>query len=180
MYRSNDAGATWQKVEDDSSEPNGAPAPGAIPFWCGKQGGISALDGRVAWVAGGCDGRFTFFVTIDGGRTWSPVRLPPLPTGVDCNEGRCGLSAPIFKGGVGRASATAFRGSPSDIASLTLLTYDYGHSWAWQLEPPLTSRIRSIDCSDMPTCTSIGGADSALFVSHDGGRTWTDLKAVLA
>ena len=116
---------------------------GAPPLNCGKSD-LSFLDASTGWLTGGCGGGVTFDVTTDGGVTWKAQRL--------ASPGGSPFSAEC---GGGPCSLTAPRFVLPPLAS------DPGFQQRFGLGYMVLND------------SSASGNRSWLYVSRDGGRSWT-------
>jgi hypothetical protein len=111
------------------------------------------------------------FVTEDGGRTWTVSSTPSAPYQVQCfPDTRCistGVSASVYLGGAAELRAiystdSGLRWSPARVPSVTgwlaFLSYRSSHA-----------------CMAMTLANGLG-AGASLFVSGNGGRSWTPVE----
>jgi photosystem II stability/assembly factor-like uncharacterized protein len=116
---------------------------GAPPLNCGKDD-LSFRDANTGWLTGGCSFGVTFDVTTDGGLTWKAQRLPS-PHGVPFSA-ECGG---------GPCTLTAPRFVPPPVGS------DVGFQQRFGLGYMVLND------------SGVSGSRSWLYVSRDGGRSWT-------
>jgi photosystem II stability/assembly factor-like uncharacterized protein len=116
------------------------------------------------------------YLTRDGGRTWTPVRLP---------GGRVPLQAPDFVDGqqgfvIAGRLATGMQ-PPGDVRLYA--TADGGATWASRSASPLLGQA-ALDfvtpAAGFATLISYGPLRSYLLRTSNGGRTWTGVPARLA
>lgn len=167
IYKTTDAGATWQ-LQFTNDQPEAFYD--AMAFW--------SPDAGVA-VSDSVGGRFVVRMTADGGRTWPPVdaaRLPPaLP-----NEGyfaASGTNVAVF------GDEHVWLGTGAASRARVLRSADRGRTWQ-VADTPLaagpTSGIYSIAFRDALHGVVVGGdysketeaVDNAA-VTADGGATWS-------
>jgi photosystem II stability/assembly factor-like uncharacterized protein len=161
IYRTVDAGAHWEQVE--MTPARGAAAAGALPVGCLKYG-MSFVDAKTGWVAGGCVGGGPFFdVTHDGGTTW-------IPQSLDCGDG-CSLTAPQFTSPLDGELVAA-------VAVPTLfVTTDGGLTWKQRGNVPTTF----VDFINANTGFALALTDNVnpspvMWTTDDGGRSWHEAR----
>jgi photosystem II stability/assembly factor-like uncharacterized protein len=170
IYKTTDAGLHWT-LQFTNPDPKGFLD--AMTFWDAEHGIV---------VGDSVEGRFSIFLTSDGGRTWTaapPERLPPaLP-----NEGAfaaSGTNVAVY----GRSEV--WFGTGAGPKARVLHSRDHGGTWTIA-ETPLpsgrSSGIFSVAFRDATHGIVVGGdyskeeeaIDNVAFTS-DGGRTWTLVK----
>ena len=152
-----------------------------------------AQEGRVPAGAARANG---FYVSEDGGKTWSRGLLPGLKKAVGGKHAR--VSDPVVALGTGRRAWYAnlglnfggFRGSPSSTAILVSRSTDGGHTW---LPPVAVARAKAPKLLDKEWLAVDNSAGGSLYVawdrvdfgvqpatqrvffsrSDDGGASWT-------
>ena len=178
VLRTTDGGKHWQEVT-----PPGKPDM-SLSF-------LYLLDEKVAWC--NCYRQVTsaqwdwlgFLRTIDGGRTWQQVTMPPdgadiMVTFLDQNHG-WGSSTPL--------SLHGGPGLPSEVKAKFHFTKDGGKTWGNNQNTPDSYfngdlpvvKVSSLQFLDDKTgwMTGLVARDNdwqhllaALYITHDGGRTW--------
>ncbi len=178
LYRTVDAGASWEKVA--SSDVDGGASPGAagvIPV-AGYVGTASFINPSTGWItetSGGGDGAL-FYVSHNGGVTWAAQTLRAAAGLLQPST-----TAPRFwssQGGWVLVDA-------SDQASLVYLTTDGGQEWSLVALPgggQLPEAVDFIDAADgwllAFTETSTGAETSqTLWETKDGGTSWTAISS---
>ncbi len=165
IFRTTDGGTTWTKVE--STEPNNN-TPGALPFG-GDKSGISFLNASTGW-ATGTEPVTNFswlYVTHDGGATWQHQTLP-LPPGV--TQTQFSLSPPTFFG-FGRGILPVSYANGNGLSLDVYVTTDSGNTW--QSRTSVAASLAYFLDANQGWATD----GSALFVTSDGGLSWTKLPA---
>ena len=236
LLRTTDGGATWQLANHTSY--NVSSRPGEVPLDCGKAG-AGFRDRLTGWVAGGCLGGVTFYVTHDGGGTWTRQDLR-APDGrafdqSSCGEaGQCSLSPPVFTSSSDGTMVLTYNDGVRQRSAL-YVTHDGGGAWVahpypaiayfdqgypafidghqgWAVAPVANATGTTSDgrvyettnggvswrqVADNPHMdlgivdfvdathgwamdTFAGRAPPLLYVSGDGGRTWTTLNPRVA
>jgi len=165
IFRTTDGGTTWTKVE--STEPNNS-TPGALPF-VGDKSGISFLDANTGWATGTetVENFSWLYVTHDGGATWQHQTLS-LPPGV--TQTQLSLRPPTFFGsgrGILPVGYVTGNGPSLDV----YVTTDNGSTW--QSPTPVVASLAYFLDANQGWATD----GSALFVTSDGGLSWTKLPA---
>ncbi len=168
IYKTTDAGATWQLqfLNRDSSA-----FFDCFAFW-DPGTGIAVSDA--------VDGRMIVITTSDGGAHWERVpdaAIPPaLPgEGAFAASGTCVVTA-------GRADA--WFGTGANTGARVYHTPDRGRSWTVVASPVVSGRasgIAALAFVDGSNGFALGGrlsdpadrSDSAVALTHDGGRTWS-------
>jgi photosystem II stability/assembly factor-like uncharacterized protein len=128
------------------------------------------LDPEHGWVtANDCErGRAVLFGTASGGRRWARTSIPPS----SCNAG-AGIT-PTF---VDAHHGWLVRLEPTGESASTQRTSDGGTTWSREQDFPWITGVRFVD----PLHGWLGGhnvrADTGLFRTANGGRTWTHVSA---
>jgi photosystem II stability/assembly factor-like uncharacterized protein len=160
LFRTIDGGETWVQL---------ASAVGDRSLnSCGK-GGMVFADSNTGWIALSCaDTPPSYFLTTDGGRSWSQ-QFAPAPDAGEWNE--CSwydAHAPVLFGpNQGAFVASCSGGSQAAISQIGYLytTPDSGRSWILY---PLPARHVTF----LGSRTAWAFDDRHLFLSTDGGRSW--------
>lgn len=107
--------------------------------------------------------------SADGGRTWQPLRVPPIKAG-DNEPRRYDLSgdAPINLSADGRTFIVA--------TPVVMITKDRGRTWSAAKGLPLGARAIA-DKVDPKLFYAIDFEADRIFVSRDGGQTFSPVKA---
>ncbi|HEY8081358.1 MAG TPA: hypothetical protein VIE15_04640 [Acidimicrobiales bacterium] len=168
MARTTDGGATW------------AVLPVPVHFFFG----ISCPT--VADCVGTSFGSVSY--TTNGGATWTDGVLPALPDGdfYELSDVTCPTAARCYATGVVNTG-------PASIVATFLTSTDGGATWSDVTLPgqgafASTDSPGPISCSSSTTCVSVGvssdpsaqlsGSSVAVFVTTDGGGTWTQVDAI--
>jgi photosystem II stability/assembly factor-like uncharacterized protein len=156
---SRDAGATWTDV----------PLPGLnvqstcvqpAELWVPGPGGVAFLSATEGYAAVSCtEGNFgtRYYRTTDAGLSWSQIAAMTRPVGI----------APVF------VDATHWF-QPGVAEADLQATADGGKTWTTLAQNGLAgSPIYWLDTRDGTNGAAVdGGANGALFLTWDGGRTW--------
>jgi photosystem II stability/assembly factor-like uncharacterized protein len=177
LYRTLDAGATWQRVDLPPPPVSLRDAPYGPATELGLPEFFGPLDGVMAAWAGTRQSSAMFaYVTHDGGTTWSVVDPIPLHQGA---------GSPIFIPTFASATAWMVASTSGELA----LTSDAGQSWSIRsvrgIQPhqypaalEFTSRKTgwAMGCDSwsggLATPTSCGGRYT-VYRTTDGGKSWT-------
>jgi len=170
IYKTTDAGAHWTR-QFTNPDPKGFFD--AMTYWDADHGIV---------VGDSVDGRFSIFLTADGGRTWTPAPREGLPPALP-NEGAfaaSGTNVAVY----GRNDVWFGTGAAANAR--VLHSRDRGRTWTIA-ETPLpsgrSSGIFSVAFRDATHGVVVGGdyskekeAVDNVAVTSDGGRTWTLIK----
>jgi photosystem II stability/assembly factor-like uncharacterized protein len=170
IYKTTDAGAHWT-LQFTNPDPKGFFD--AMTYWDADHGIV---------VGDSVDGRFSIFLTADGGRTWTPAPREGLPPALP-NEGAfaaSGTNVAVY----GRNDVWFGTGAAANAR--VLHSRDRGRTWTIA-ETPLpsgrSSGIFSVAFRDATHGVVVGGdyskekeAVDNVAVTSDGGRTWTLIK----
>jgi len=172
FYGTVDGGSTWSKVSEADTSGN----PGHLPLRCSKSAPVF-LNGATGWVPGGCNagGGPFFYVTHDGGRTWSDAGIA-LPAGVtgNCICSIVSLSFSDSRTGVFVLTDYSSGGLPQ---SVIYATSDGGASWQpGPSLPPQTYEVYFIDRANGWTIN--GKANNSLLYTSDGGQHWSTVGSI--
>ena len=173
LYRTVDGGARWTEVAATSP---GAPAtPGVIPQGCAALT-AAFVSASTGWMTGTClSGTPPFYVTHDGGTTWTVADLSPVPAGALEETS----FSPIFVSGRDGTVLTE-NDSEAGITTSLFATSDGGLSW--RLQSTTAGQASTEDFLDAQhgwLVTDEDGVGSApdLYATSDGGSTWTHVNA---
>jgi len=173
LYRTVDGGARWTEVAATSP---GAPAtPGVIPQGCAALT-AAFVSASTGWMTGTClSGTPPFYVTHDGGTTWTVATLSPVPAGALEETS----FSPIFVSGRDGTVLTE-NDSEAGITTSLFATSDGGLSW--RLQSTTAGQASTEDFLDAQhgwLVTDEDGVGSApdLYATSDGGSTWTHVNA---
>ena len=164
MYRSDDAGASWQLVADSGLETPGVGK--SLPIG-GYLSDIWFLDDRTGWMS---TARGGLQATNDGGATWNNVDV----------LGALGIVAEPAVGEVQFLSAQKGFVLASAGQGLLARTDDGGVTWRPLFPPPqpvLASSVTMIDDSTGIAAGTILDAGGVLR-TVDGGLTWTQVASI--
>jgi photosystem II stability/assembly factor-like uncharacterized protein len=163
LYRTVDGGAHWSSVS--------APPPG----WYGDGNDFCrpmALvfgNASTGWLTVSCRSGSRFFVTHDGGVTWSvqslPISLRPLDDSTI-------LPGPQFAGGAGFLTVAFGSGTPVLLGS-----QDSGQTWHPLTLPPAAGqypqvRFFSAEQGMLIAAGSQAAIGDVFYLTADGGKTW--------
>jgi photosystem II stability/assembly factor-like uncharacterized protein len=168
ILRTEDGGARWALLPQTAVP---APLKGEGGFASSNSCAIS-VDSRHGWIAASEPGA-RVFGTDDGGKTWTVV-AGSTPFVHDSMAGITALSFRDARHGIGVAArvdrAMARDTSPAAVAT----TDDGGASWTLRHRPPRPGSLSGVTL--VPTVNSGTAAIASyggLFVTGDGGETWT-------
>jgi photosystem II stability/assembly factor-like uncharacterized protein len=166
LFRTVDGGVHWEKVADIASAQG---SPGSTP--CFAQPTATFTSPTTGWLTGGGCTTAEFDVTHDGGATWAPQALPMNSLGLE-------LETPVFTSGQD-GSMLAFSGGGGGSV-LVYLTVDAGQTWTAHTapgeDPHAADFIDAYTGWLLSTDTMNAGFPAGLYVTHDGGESWTTLQ----
>ena len=180
LYRTADGGAHWSEVAraPGTAAGSGGPATATIPGGCDTNGAVF-VSATTGWLTGTCgDLHDYFYVSHDGGATWTAQPLPPSgSTGIPVT------TPPRFSSPSDGAMVMDIVGSIFQSAFLYVTT-DGGSSWT--VHPTPANQEQSVDfvdpddgwllMLDQEQVTN-GIGESVLYNTRDGGRSWALLAA---
>jgi photosystem II stability/assembly factor-like uncharacterized protein len=171
LFRTQDAGARWTQVVATSF----MPSPGQtsdIPLGCDKNPAVFA-DAATGWITAACNGGSAFlYVSHDGGVSWRSQSL-----GNTSSEYGYWTYPPQFVSPSDGYMIGSKGGVPPTV--VLFVTTDGGQAWSQWRTPE-----SALDASDFVNGTDgwvlmnpsdDSSNDSSLWVTHNAGRTWTDL-----
>ncbi|MCI0521447.1 MAG: exo-alpha-sialidase [Chloroflexi bacterium] len=171
LYRTQDGGATWQRVLAPFNDVSGVQA-------CMKNE-LYFSDAQNGWLTGSCNGvaaGVLLFKTADGGETWQAVNLPEPAKEAGLFESfevGCGSSTPAFfsaQQGYIVVSCERFTSDPRRTDHFLYSTQDGGESW--QSAPYPGGALRMLD----PLNGWALGKD--IYLTSDGWRSWSKISQV--
>jgi photosystem II stability/assembly factor-like uncharacterized protein len=179
IFRTTDAGQHWRQVMLNSAASIEPTTPGSFPP-CAVSG-LTFLNATQGWATGSCDiSDVMLYATQDGGFTWRklPVVLPTdvPPTGTPWSW------PPVF---VSAKNGVMLVGDvPEPHTAIAYTTADGGQTW--QPHPIDSDDLNlagppDLDFIDLHTGWFVGrsfsSGDQQLFITHDGGQTWSGVKS---
>lgn len=172
LYRTVDGGARWTEV---AATTPGAPAtPGVIPEGCAALT-AAFVSASTGWMTGTClSGSPPFYVTRDGGTTWTVASLSPVPAGALEETS----FSPIFVSG---RDGTVLTENDSEAGITTSLFSTSDGGLSWRLQSTTAGQASAEDFLDAQhgwLVTDQDGVGSApdLYATADGGSTWTHVN----
>ena len=180
IYGTTDGGHRWA-LESRSAEPATWPSAGrqtlfALPTGCDKYVGFSTPT--EGWATFLCpNGLSPIFGSNDGGRTWGPRRLAPLPALYRLSpDGGFAQwdSPPVFDGEVGAVGLSV---DLPGQASLVYRSTDGGDSWR-PVVPPGGPRNWSVDIVSGSTWKLVAGR--TVLTTTNAGQDWQVATSNLA
>jgi photosystem II stability/assembly factor-like uncharacterized protein len=168
IYQTVDGGAHWTKVEQTVGGVQ--EAPGSLPFGCDKAG-VSFINTTTGWATGSCAGGGPFFyVTHDGGRTWSAQSFP-IPGGASGGGGFT-TSLPVF---FTDRSGYFILGGGETVAYTTT---DGGTTWLPNRLPGGNSwqPFASIAFTSLSDAWLISADGALIYRTSDAGQHWTSFR----
>ncbi len=167
LFRTVDGGVSWKEMAHLPQSP--AP-PGGVP--CYAEATATFASPTMGWLVGGC-AKANFEVTRNGGATWSPHRIPRLTTPY------LGLENPTF---ITSWDGVMLGTVPRPESLVVYATLDGGQKWTahpapgqW---PHALDFINTDDGWLLSSNTMNAGFPAGLYVTHDGGQTWSTLQAL--
>lgn len=169
IYRTVDGGVHWAKVEQTVGGVQ--EAPGSLPFGCDKTG-ISFINASTGWASGSCaGGRPSFYVTHDGGRTWTSQPLP-LPASLAQRSEQWSASVPVFFDA--RSGYFVLTGSEA----LLFTTSNAGTTWTSHTLPlgGWSKPLGAVAFSSPSDGWLISSDGATIYRTNDGAENWTTLR----
>ena len=175
LYRTVDGGVHWSEVaRAPGIAPGGeGPATATIPGGCEINGAVF-VDATTGWLTGTCgDAQDYLYVSHDGGATWTSQGLPPSGS-----TGIAVTTSPRFSSPLDGVMVTEIVGSIYPTAFL-YVTRDGGNTWT--AHPTPANEEQSVDFVDPDEGWLLmlneeeilnGVGETALYATHDGGRSW--------
>jgi photosystem II stability/assembly factor-like uncharacterized protein len=179
IFRTTDGGQHWGQVMLNSAASIEPTTPGSFPP-CAVSG-LTFLNATQGWATGSCDNSdVMLYATQDGGVTWRKLPVV-LPTDVP-STGTPESWPPVFvspKNGV-----MLVGGVQGPHTAIAYTTADGGQTWR---PHPIDSGDLNLigpphlDFIDLHTGWFVGrsfsSGDQQLFITHDGGQTWSAVKS---
>jgi photosystem II stability/assembly factor-like uncharacterized protein len=170
FYGTVDGGATWSKL----SQTDASGGQGQLPLGCLKVAPVF-LDASTGWEPGACnagDGPF-FYVTHDGGRTWTKVVIQ-LPAGhTAC---MCTVNALRFSDSRNGDFVLNINQGMNVPQNVLYTTRDAGASW--QAGPVLPDNSFTYYFLDPSHGWTLNAKTNGLFFTSDGGRHWSTVGTI--
>jgi photosystem II stability/assembly factor-like uncharacterized protein len=169
ILRTTDGGKTWAIVSSVLPASTDTPPPGRLPFG-GDKAGLSFLDTMTGWITGSfpLNGYVFFYVTHDGGATWSRQTFPFSP---DQALTQISTRPPRFftaTDGILPVSFVTENASRLDF----YVTHDAGTTWK-----STTTLAAPASVSDVIDVNHGWASDGTLlYVTGDGGQHWAKLS----
>jgi photosystem II stability/assembly factor-like uncharacterized protein len=173
VYRTVDGGAQWTEVDKTFVAPE--PGPTKIPSGCDKNP-VSFINGSTGWDTGQCNGGSAFlYVTHDGGFSWRYQSL-----GDRSSEYGYTTDPPQFVSGT-VGFMVGYVGLPPGPRATLFVTTNAGATWSPRSTPDYYPEASDFLDSQNGWLVMDNPASAAavgyLWVTHNAGRTWTNLHA---
>ncbi len=164
IYSTVDGGVSWT-LAYTSTPPTAAPS----LLYNGDKTGLSFVDGQRGWVTGYYSGPgFLFYVTNDGGKTWSGQALA-VPAGFHADGGAAETDPPLFAGASGLLPVIFHADGPSVVF---YRTDDRGQTWKATTPLKLSASYSQILWSIPDLEHAFVSDGKQLYTTSDGGQTW--------
>jgi photosystem II stability/assembly factor-like uncharacterized protein len=176
FYGTADGGATWTKLSEADTSGNA----GHLPLSCSK-GEPVFLNSSTGWIPGSCGagGGPFFFVTHDGGRTWSDVSLA-LPSGYSgscmCAISNLRLSNPRFSASRSGYFVLDIFGADSAQHDFIYTTQDAGANW--RPGAMLPRNCFTADFISPALGWTVDAKTNSILQTGDGGQHWATLATI--
>jgi photosystem II stability/assembly factor-like uncharacterized protein len=167
LFRTVDGGSHWEEIFHlEQSSPPASADP------CFAQATATFINPDTGWFTGGGCGIAQFEVTHNGGATWSPQSIPLLGTPY------LGLANPTFING---QEGVMVGLDPSEQPGiLVFVTLNGGRTWTAHGAPGILANalhfINGDDAWLLGSDTMNAGFAAGLYVTHNGGQTWSTLQ----
>ena len=181
IFRTTDGGMTWTHVSSTGTSAFPDTAPGHLPLG-GTKWGLSFLDTSTGWATyqyTGTNNPIQFYVTHDGGSTWTQQTLPqPFPS-----KPFATLPPTFFSAQDGVLPVLLFNSQNEEGIDL-YVTHNGGASWSstaflstsLYLSAGLNATISTIEFIDMNHGWIVNDQGKLLYATNDGGQHWTAIS----
>jgi len=166
VFKTSDGGQTWEQVF--TNEPNLEGSSDSLPLG-GIKMSFTPLNSQTAWIGGVVytSGKFYFYRTTDGGKTWALQTLPPSP-GSDTGEIVISQSPTFFSP---TEAVLPVRIVGENVQTAIYATKDGGESWEFISEQPGAGMVDFTSPDE-----GIFWSGEQFFSTLDGGQTWTGVQ----
>jgi photosystem II stability/assembly factor-like uncharacterized protein len=165
VYRSTDAGATWEEVYHIDPQDSAA---NSLPFG-GDKTGMAFSDQKNGWITGvePVDGLVYLYYSQDGGGTW---QLQPVDLPVELSQAQIFTEQVQFFSqtqGVIPFQATVVQNNTPQNKLGVMVTTDAGKNWKFSTLLPSSGVFYATNFVDFYVWDG-----SSLYLSRDSGKTW--------
>ncbi len=171
IFSSQDGGKTWKRIVD--------PWMDNLDMSCTKTG-LAFTDPNNGLVTGDCNGvvpnSIYLYRTVDGGNTWTPVRLPipaKLPDIYTNESNVCGSYSPGFSGQSGWLVVKCNGFGPGVARTFLYTSANGGQTWSSHSLPALIDFVQFLNPG---TGWFAGGG--RVYQTGDGGQTWQPVSGL--
>jgi photosystem II stability/assembly factor-like uncharacterized protein len=164
-------GGHWSVLSRSATLTGGKGTKGGPTSGGDKTGlGLSGTAGSgvpTLWLTGSSAGTFLVSQSTDGGRTWSRLTFPGVPSGG-------GIAYPPVFAGAQLGSFQAWYGTSHGSVAVFYATADGGHTWNQHRSPsPVARQLLDVETPSIWFAAS----GSRLYRTPDGGGLWSHVVA---
>ena len=166
VFKTGDGGLTWEQVF--TNDPNLEGSSDSLPLG-GIKMSFTPLNSQTAWIGGViyAPGTFYFYRTTDGGGTWAPQTLPPVP---GSDTGEIAISqGPIFFSPT--EAILPVRVAGENLQTAFYKTMDGGESWEYISVQPGAGMVDFVSPVE-----GIFWTGEQFFSTFNGGVTWSGVQ----
>ncbi|MGD0004905.1 MAG: hypothetical protein ABSE06_11840 [Anaerolineaceae bacterium] len=171
IFSTQDGGKTWKRIVD--------PWMDNLDMSCTKTG-LAFADPSNGLVTGDCNGvvpnSIYLYRTVDGGNTWTPVRLPipaKLPDIYTNEDNVCGSYSPGFSGQSGWLVVKCNGFGPGVAQTFLYTSANAGKTWSSHSLPALIDFVQFLNPG-----TGWFSGGGRVYQTGDGGQTWQPVSGL--
>ena len=178
LFSTLDGGKTWKRIVD--------PWLDNLDMSCTKTS-VTFADPQNGLVTGDCNGvvpnSIYLYRTIDGGKTWKPVRLPApakLPDIYTNESNACGSYSPGFLGQSGWLVVKCNNYGPGVVQTFLYTSANGGQTWSSHSLPAPVDFVQFLTPSTSGVKPGVGwfAGGGRVYLTEDGGQTWIPVSGL--